>query len=137
MKELKKIDEEIADLEKQLATYKALLQRKSDLQQLRLLTIRLYGKGGEAQQSPAAPVAAPARNELNHADYLRAAITRHGPMPIAEILRAVRADGWQGSGKDKIDKKRLRVVLYRDKSAFRSLGDGRWGLVQGTLAATA
>src|SRR5437773_8775798 len=40
------------------------------------------------------------------------------PMRIGEIVKAMRAAGWQGSGEDKTDEDRVYASMYRAKKKF-------------------
>jgi hypothetical protein len=145
MKTIKEIEDEMLSIDKQLETYQALIQRRGDLAQLRLLALRLFpdpkakGKAPTYEPPAAKPATAIAIRGivLTHADYLKMALSKNGPLTISQLLIATRAEGWKGSGVDKVDKKRLYVVLYREKHLFRAVGDGKWGLVQKTLAESA
>lgn len=145
MKSIKEIEDEMLAIDKELEKYNLLIQRRGDLAQLRLLTLRLFpdpkAKGKEPTFEP--PVPKPATSiairatTRNHADYIKQALSKNGPLNISQLLVAARTEGWNGSNIDKVDKKRLYVVLNREKHMFRAVGDGKWGLIQKSLAETA
>ena len=130
---LVKVHEELAEIDRKLAGYQELIQRRQDLQQLRMLLLRLDGIEAKAdkKESHAPPLSAlPPPDRWTHSDHLQAALRKNGPLPITQLLIAVRGNGWQGSGDDAIDKRRLYVPLYREKEKFRLSEDGKWTLVQ-------
>jgi len=128
------IEAELIQIDKQLERYESLVQRRQDLATLRLLLMKLERSenGSKAQPVPHQPkgasLAEVASEPMTHAEYIELALAQNGPLAIGDLLTAVRKDGWQGSGDDAVDKKRLYVALYREKEKFNHDPDGRWSL---------
>lgn len=134
---IEQIEAEMAEIDKKLEDYQALLDRRGTLAQIRLLTIKLRRLEGHPEPNGARtligapePKSAVLASALTHSHYLEMALKKNGPLPIGELLTAVRAEGWQGSGEDAIDKRRLYVPLYREKEKFKLGSNGKWSLIQ-------
>jgi hypothetical protein len=70
-----------------------------------------------------------ARLPITTGDYAEQAIKAQGPLPIADLVDHMRLLGWNGSGDNVTDRKRVYVSLYdRGKSKRFVLEQGLWKL---------
>jgi hypothetical protein len=129
---LETIDKELEEIESALEEYRALIQRRATLQQLRAIIAKLENKEPTiaALPLPVVPVNGNSKQALDsHADYVREALRKSGPLTMSELLEAVRELGWKGSGDDAKDKARLNNPLYRGKGTHFQLRHGKWSLI--------
>jgi hypothetical protein len=128
-----RLDEEIADLEKQLAAYAILQQRRSQLLEIKRLAAAagLWGNRPKSSGNGHSPMPSPkTRRVKTTADLLSAILAEKGPLSNADVLAEARGRGYEGSGNDSVDKKRLLAALYMTKTLFHRLEDGKWELKQ-------
>jgi hypothetical protein len=134
MKSADELKAELVELDKKLAEYKGLMNRRADIAQLLALTERVFGPKTTGASAGAGAAPAPNHASTNgnrlvtHSDFLAKALSA-GQKDINGLLQEVRSLGWQGSGEDATDKKRLYVALYREKEKF-ALSNGKWRLLQ-------
>ena len=118
-----KIDREIAALDKEIKELQPLIQRRSDLQQLKMLATRLFGESRKAKKLEAINGHATARPKSN-AELAFEALAEKGSMNLNELLAEMRSRGYAGSGVDATDKKRIYAAIY--KNAHFERDDDKW-----------
>jgi hypothetical protein len=120
------VEAALAKLEVEMKEYWALVKLKQDLEGMRAIILRVSGKAdAPATAKPAEPANGAGRTRSNTGGYATEALTAKGPMNLREMMAAIRALGWVGSGNDARDMKRIYAAIYRN-DAFRQEPDGKW-----------
>ena len=124
--DIAKIDEEIKQLDEKIAAHQQVVQRRSDLVNLKLLLQRLYGIDGH--EPPVQVASGNGKQQPTTADYARLVLSSgNEPLTLQDLLLKMRNLGWKGSGKDKIDRRRIYAAIYDQEDFGRYMG-GTWGL---------
>jgi hypothetical protein len=115
---------ELDHIDKQLSEYKRLVTRRTRIAALIRSWEALYNTDSKKKQTKSARKTA-AISATGTAGFAEVALETKGPMFIGQLLIAARELGWEGSGDDTVDKKRLYVAMHR-QSRFEHLPDGKW-----------
>ena len=122
---VEEIDREMAVMEKKIQELQKLVQRRNDLSNLKLLTLRLRGE----RETPLSTQVALPDSENRKApsgttgDLACRILSSRGPMNLSDLMFAMRADGWKGSGEDLRDRKRIYAAMYTAKDRFEQDGN--------------
>jgi hypothetical protein len=120
------IDKELAQTTAELQEYNQLLQYASDLQQMRLLILRMSGKLPSTTPAPVTRKAAAGSSATS--DFAKKALSHHGPLALKTLVQDMREMGWRGSGDNAVDQKRVYAAMFRMKRVFERTDDGKWKL---------
>lgn len=124
------LDKEIAELDKRLADLAALQARRNDLVVLKQLATKLWGTRPTNGTLPlSVPVPLPGmrrRRGQTTASFIHKVLTEKGPLTTQDLLAEMRRRGYNGSGEDAVDKKRLLAAMYGVDEMFERSDDGRW-----------
>jgi hypothetical protein len=124
---------ELAETERQLAE-----MRKQTVKRDRLVALirqweALYEPPVKKQPKPHATptVTVPTTvtklpEDTGNLGYIVHAIRTKGPQEIGELLVNIRQLGWEGSGNDAIDKKRLHSTIYTNRPKVVKNASGKW-----------
>lgn len=121
-------EKEMQQLTKKIAELDNLRSRYSALETFVNLGKQLSSTNGaapvEAQLHPLKPRHRGGRNPT--ADMAEKALRDRGPLTLRELLPAVVAVGWKGSGNTKKDEKAIYAAIYRKTDRFEQSTDGKW-----------
>ena len=119
---VQELDRQIAEIEEKLLQYQSLLQRRADLLNLKAVAKKL---NGDIADYPKPPVSGELRGT---GGILMSILKERGPQTLSDLLTLSRSYyGYQGSGQDGIDKKRLAAAMYQRADIFERKGE-KWGL---------
>jgi hypothetical protein len=110
------LDREIAEIDERLKEMKALEMRKAELLSFKQLAQRLFGPpNGTSNRSETI--------SFTTGGLILSILQAEGGKTIAQLLSAARLRGYQGSGDDAKDKKRLLAAIYGLRDKFEKDGD--------------
>jgi hypothetical protein len=125
---VEEVDNELAELEKQLGQFNRLLERKQVLREYKSVLARL-NPNGVARSAQELPAPSDHSNALGTSEVARNILGSSGrPMRLLDIVIEARKRGWKSSGENRRDMNRFFASMHRKSDVFQHFPGGLWTL---------